>query len=208
MSAVFVPGWGAPASLYAPLLPEGWSALEMPSFGRARGALDAYVLRLLRELEQRGRSTVAGHSMGGAVAVLAAARAPELVERLVLVSPAGLPIVKPLHASARDFASQIRRGLYPARAALRGGVSLASAPRAALRVTRQVRSLDLSCACQRVRAFGVPALVVGCATDTLVRASSSRALATSLGADYRELVDADGHMWMLADPAAFASTLG
>jgi pimeloyl-ACP methyl ester carboxylesterase len=79
--ALFVPGWGAPATLYEPGLPTGWRALEPPSFG---GSLTDYRRWLGLELHRRGRSPLGGHSMGGALAILAAADSPELVERLVL----------------------------------------------------------------------------------------------------------------------------
>jgi pimeloyl-ACP methyl ester carboxylesterase len=208
MEALFVPGWGAPASLYAPLLPPGWTALEPPSFAASGGVLDAYRAWLGGELWSRGRSVVGGHSMGGALALLAAATEPDLVERLVLVSPAGLPLTKPIRASTADFARQLLRGVYPLRTALKGTSALARAPRAALRIAQELRSLDLRRECRRIRAHGVPALVIGCRSDTLVRCDSSRLLAAALGADYVELETAGGHMWMLNERHRFARMLG
>lgn len=207
MSAVFVPGWGAPSALYQPLLPDGWTALEPPSFAAGRGSLDAYVLWLLREMERRGRSVVGGHSMGGALALLAAARAPQLVERLVLVSPAGRPIVKPWLESVRDFATQVGSGIYPARLAARASVAAAVAPRAALQLARRVRALDLARECRAVQRHGIPAVVAGCISDTLVRAASARSLALALDAEYVEIENPGGHMWMLEDPVVFSGLL-
>jgi pimeloyl-ACP methyl ester carboxylesterase len=207
MDSLFIPGWGAPASLYAPLLPPGWTALEPPSFATSAGALDAYRTWLGGELFARGRSVVGGHSMGGALALLAAAADPGLIERLVLVSPAGLPLTKPLRESAADFARQLARGIYPLRTAVRGAAALARAPRAALRLAEEIRSLDLRRECARVRSHGVPALVVGCKTDTLVRCESARSLAHALGADYVELQTAGGHMWMLNERVRFGALL-
>ncbi len=204
MDSIFVPGWGAPASLYAPLLPPGWTPLEPPSFADSGGALDAYRAWLAATLSARGRSVVGGHSMGGALALLAAAAAPGLVERLVLVSPAGLPLTKTLHESAGDFARQVWRGIYPLRPALKGARAVARAPRAALRLARETRSLDLLSECVRIRTHGVPAVVIGCRTDTLVRCENARALATALGADYVEVQTSGGHMWMLSERTRFA----
>ncbi len=48
-----------------------------------------------------------------------------------------------------------------------------------------------------MRAAGIPVLVVGCSTDTLVTGGHARAIADLLGAEYRELTLAGGHMWML-----------
>ena len=66
------------------------------------------------ELRGRGRSRLAGHSMGAALAILAAAESPELVERLVLIAPAGLPLQKPIRESARDFVAAARARRLPA----------------------------------------------------------------------------------------------
>jgi pimeloyl-ACP methyl ester carboxylesterase len=207
MDALFLPGWAAPASLYAPLLPLGWTALEPPPFGAAGARLEGYRRWLGAELHARGRCVLGGHSMGGALALLAAAAHPELVARLVLVSPAGLPITKPIRHSAADFARQAARGVYPLRTVVRGAASLARTPRAAMRLAAQVRALDLRDECDRVRARGVPAVVVGCRSDTLVRCEHARALAGALGADYLELATHGGHMWMLGDRLRFAGLL-
>lgn len=207
MDSLFIPGWGAPASLYAPLLPPGWTALEPPSFAASAGALGAYRAWLGGELSARGRSVVGGHSMGGALALLAAAADPSLVERLVLVSPAGLPLTKPLHESAADFARQLARGTYPLRIAVKGAAALARAPRAALRLAHEIRSLDLRRECARIRARGVSALVIGCNTDTLVRCENARSLARALGANYVELQTVGGHMWMLDERIRFGALL-
>ena len=61
-------------------------ALDLP-----RGRLTDAPGWLCRQLETVGPCHVVGHSMGAAVALRAAARAPEVVRRLVLLAPAGLP---------------------------------------------------------------------------------------------------------------------
>jgi pyruvate dehydrogenase E2 component (dihydrolipoamide acetyltransferase) len=75
--------------IVAPDLPGyGGSAAAGPGF-----ALEAVAGRLALGLEQAGVPApfdLVGHSMGGAIAILLAARRPELVRRLVLVAPAGL----------------------------------------------------------------------------------------------------------------------
>jgi pimeloyl-ACP methyl ester carboxylesterase len=190
-SALFLPGWGAPATLYEPGLPPEWRALEPPSFAASGGSLAAYSHWLGIELHRRGRSPLGGHSMGAALAILAAAECPELVERLVLVAPAGLPLQKPI------VARQVMRGVYPKGTAARALTAIARAPRAALALAEEVRALDLRGECARIRAAGIPVVVVGCSSDTLVTRGHSRMLADALGADYRELSLAGGHMWML-----------
>jgi len=206
-SALFLPGWGAPAALYQPGLPAAWRALEPPSFAASRGSLEAYRRWLGLELSRRGRSPLGGHSMGGALAILAAAESPELIERLVLVAPAGLPLQKPLSASLVDFVRQAARGIYPREAAARGLAAVARAPRAAFALAQEVRALDLRRECARVRAAGIPVLVVGCSSDTLVTRGHAQTLADALGADYRELTLGGGHMWMLQAQELLARVL-
>ena len=204
-SRLFLPGWGAPASLYAPSLPGSWLALEPPSFAASGGSFREYRRWLDVELRDRGRSRLAGHSMGAALAILAAADSPELVERLLLIAPAGLPLVKPIRESVRDFVRQVARGDYPRRVAASAVLALARAPRAALAIATHVRRLDLRRECAKIRAAGIPTTVVGCAGDTLVTSANARALAELLGARYEELDLRGGHMWMLADGARFTA---
>lgn len=72
-------------------------ALDLLGFGRtARGSrgstVDANTDLLLEFVHQLGARVIVGNSMGGSIAVRLAARAPELVDALVLVNPA-LPFV-------------------------------------------------------------------------------------------------------------------
>src|SRR5579871_2574097 len=199
-SRLFLPGWGAPASLYAPALPASWDVLEPPSFAASGGSFGAYRGWVARELSTRGRSALAGHSMGGALAILAAADSPELVERLVLIAPAGLPLDKPMGESLRDFVRQLVTGVYPRGAGAAALLALARAPRSAYALAERVRALDLRHECARIRAARIPATVVGCVSDTLVTTDRTRSLAEALGARYVELDLRGGHMWMLTDP--------
>jgi pimeloyl-ACP methyl ester carboxylesterase len=141
--------------------------------------------------------TLAGHSMGGALAVLAAAARPELVQRLVLISPAGLPLQKPLLASAATFAGQVARRCYPLRELVPDVAAVLRAPRSALRLAQTVRGLDLSPELEAVRAARIPTAVIACGTDTLVTPAHCRALAERLGGTYRTVRHEDGHIWML-----------
>src|SRR5215471_3931161 len=111
--ALFVPGWGATVRLYRRGLPAGWEALQLPSSRASGGDLDAYRRALERELQRARPTVVAGHSLGAALAVLVAAARPELVARLILVAPAGLPYTKPVRGAARALAGQIVRRCYP-----------------------------------------------------------------------------------------------
>ena len=156
MSSLFLPGWGAPGALYRSGLPEGWAALDPPPFGRAKPSFGSYLVWLLAELDAlREPVALGGHSMGGALALAAAARRPDRVRRLVLVSPAGLPLVKPIRRSLGDFAGQLAARRYPAGQARPAAVAALRAPRAAWRLACSVRGLDLSAEMRRVRAAAI-----------------------------------------------------
>ncbi len=78
--------------LYAPDLPgHGQSPPRLPWKLREVAEIVAAWLQGL----ERAPATFIGHSMGGALAMLLAATRPELVQRLILVNPAGLPIQQP-----------------------------------------------------------------------------------------------------------------
>jgi pimeloyl-ACP methyl ester carboxylesterase len=205
MTRLFVPGWGAPSGLYA--VPAGWEVLEPPPFGV--GATVEAQLHWLRARLDRldGPVTLGGHSMGAALAVLAARERPQRVARLVLVAPAGLPLTKPVATSVRDFFGQLAARMYPTRQALQALAAFAAAPRSALRLAFAVRALDLERQLRSLRSLGIPVDVVGCTTDSLTSAAHCRRVAKLAGARYRELDLPGGHMWMLRERAAFAAVL-
>lgn len=208
LSGLFLPGWGASAGLYRPGLPDGWTAVDPPAYALTHGDLAAYrdwIDGLLGERSEPIR--LAGHSMGAALALLAAAARPDRVEELVLLAPAGLPLDKSLAASAATFIAQIVRRAYPAGEISRCVVATARAPRAALRLARTIHRLDLSAELEPIRAHRIRCTVVGCSSDTLTTTSHSRRLATLLGARYRELDARQGHIWMIADPRRLAAEL-
>lgn len=203
-----MPGWGATAGLYVAGLPEGWEALELPAFRTTRGELLAYRSWLGVEIMRRRTPVaLAGHSMGGALALLAALDQPEMVEKLILMSPAGLPLNKPMWASMATFAGQVARGCYPVRELFRAVAGAATAPRAALQVARRVHDLDLTPELERIRMHRIPCTVVGCANDKLTTSAHCRRIATLLNATYRELDAAEGHIWMITEPKKLAEEL-
>jgi pimeloyl-ACP methyl ester carboxylesterase len=205
MSRVFVPGFGASASLYH--LPDEWTVHRPPSF-RVAASMEARLCALRRHLDHYdGPITLAGHSMGGALAIAAAGSDLARIERLVLVNPAGLPLTKPFAASLRDFSHQVVDRLYPRGELLTGLRNALAAPRATFALARAVRGLDLREQLEAVRGKGIPTEVIACSGDTLTPLEHCKQIAKLAGARYRELDLRGGHMWMLAEPAALASVL-
>ncbi len=205
---LFLPGFGAAASLYRPGLPAGWAPLDPPGFHAGGRSLAANCQWLLAELERRGgRVALAGHSMGAALAIAAAAAAPERVARLVLIAPAGLPLAKPITRSLREFACQVASGRYPTAEALRSTWAALRAPARAFCLARELHGSNLSREMAAVRAAGIETLVAGVADDSLVTPEHCRRAARLLGASYREVAHEGGHMWMLGSWSTFAELL-
>jgi pimeloyl-ACP methyl ester carboxylesterase len=208
MNGLFVSGWAATTGLYLAGLPEGWEALELPSFRTTRGELSTYRRWLGAEIARRPTPVaLAGHSMGGALALLAAVDQPELVEKLILLSPAGLPLSKPMWASTATFAGQVARRCYPAGELWRAVARMATAPRAALRLARSVHDLDLTPELERIRAHRIPCTVVGSVSDELTTPAHCRRLAALLDATYREVDASEGHIWVITEPARLTDEL-
>jgi pimeloyl-ACP methyl ester carboxylesterase len=206
-SALFVPGFAARASLYRPGLPSVWTALSPPRLAVTGGRFEAYRRWLQREVEACGRRVVlAGHSMGAALAICAASARPDLIERLILFSPAGMPLSKPIPSSFLLLTRQALRGLYPLdEVAFVVGETVAH-PWATYRLAREAHDLDLTAGFDNVAAASIPTLVVGCRSDTLTTPAICAEIAKRLAGRYRE-VGGDGHMWMLSDWSSFRSLL-
>lgn len=177
--------------------------VDLPGFGGARRApfvladaanwlaawLDALALP---------RAHVVAHSMGAGIALRLAAARPELVERLVLVAPAGLPTGRSWLAHTPPLARAARR-FPPAFAWLVATDVLRARPRTLLRATRDLLGGDVADVLGGVAA---PALLVFGRHDTLIPLAHARAYEGGLG-DARVVVLDAGHVPMVERPEEF-----
>lgn len=178
--------------------------LDLPGFGRLPGVrrfdLDGAVDWVARWTDAAGvaPADVVGHSLGGLVCARLAARHPEVVRRLILVAPAGvpghdlagaaLPLARSLLALRPGFLALLARD-----AARSGLVTTLSAALAVL--AADVRD-DLA-------AVKAPTLVVLGRDDPLVPVANGAEIARVLPHAELRILDA-GHVPMVEQPEAFS----
>ena len=166
--------------------------LELEAVDLPRRGLDE-LERWLVERIGPGAALV-GHSLGGLLAARVAARRPELVERLVLIAPAGIPVRRPL-AHAIPLARELGRvrprfATTLARDALRAGPFLLARAHAAA-------TTDLRADLASVRA---PTLIVWGERDRLLPATHAAAWAEAIPHARIELLPRAGHVPMVDAP--------
>jgi N-formylmaleamate deformylase len=190
-----------------------------PAAGNASGAIVSPLAEeIARYIEARGlrRPALIGHSMGGTLAMMVAARRPELVGRLMVIDmlpqPSGLVGSSP--DRARAMAERLRElGSTPAGRMLVGsligsfGTDGRSDPEIVARAMEELAALDLSADLPRIAA---PLTVVYANRDARSRARTDAAYASAYaGARDRQLVriDGSGHMIMFDQPARLAEAV-
>jgi pimeloyl-ACP methyl ester carboxylesterase len=111
-TVILVPGFSVPYYVWDPtfkgLVEAGYRVVRYDLYGRGysdrpegvynQGMFDQQLVELLSALEIEDAVDMIGLSMGGAIAVVFVDRHPELVRRLCLISPAGLPMERSLTA--------------------------------------------------------------------------------------------------------------
>ena len=242
-SLVLIHGVGANRAIWrrvTPLLAEHRlvAAPDLPGFGASppggRGFdLDGVAARLARHLESEVPVPfdLVGHSLGGAVALVLAARRPELVRRLILVAPAGLaPRRAPLPTLASVAGSAIigaRRRVGPplagsatARRVLLLGVVADAARLPPEEVRRMLRgsadSTRIGAAIEAVAAadlrprlanLTVPVAFVWGDRDRVVPISCLRALRSLVPDAAIEIIPGAGHVPQVEHTREFASAV-
>jgi pimeloyl-ACP methyl ester carboxylesterase len=179
-------------------------AVDLAGFGRTAGQpvrLDVAADQLAAWAEAIGleRATFVGHSMGGLVTADLAARHPEVVERLVLVDAAGLPISQRVSRHLMNF---VRASPFMPAAAYPIAVEcvLRCGPLAITRASHQLLTMDLT---QRYEWIRAPTRILWGARDHVLPPPFGHRLAEAIpGATMVEIPDA-GHSPMWENPDAF-----
>lgn len=179
--------------------------IDLVGFGASRGR-QAFVLPdaamyLARWMQASAMepAVVVGHSMGGHIAAELAADYPELVERLVLVDPAVLPIPPSYARNILNMlreARQMRFDFVP--------VLVGDALRAGMitlwKAANELLSTDLRPKLGRIRA---PTLVVWGENDALLPLALGRQISQHLRFDELVIMQRAGHNPMWDCPRAF-----
>jgi pimeloyl-ACP methyl ester carboxylesterase len=214
---------GMASAGYAVLAP------DLPGHGRSDGpvletveAMAAWVVRLLDAAGVKDAALI-GHSMGGAIAIEAAARQPERITRVVLMgTAAAIPVNPALLALARDDAAAAYQTMtawgHGADVRLGGNVTpglwQAGATRALFaRNAAGVLASDLA-ACSAwttgvvaAEKIACPALVVAAAGDVMTPAKTGKALAAAIKGAKMVVLPGVGHSMLAETPNACLDTV-
>jgi pimeloyl-ACP methyl ester carboxylesterase len=148
----------------------------------------------LEDGDLRGAAVV-GHSSGGTIAALAAARAPQAVSRLVLVAPAGIFLSRSRLSYARPLAVQVLRA--PRRLPQMVRDSLRVGPVRLTRIAFDLLRVDIAPALPKVRA---PTLVVWGDDDPLLSPALGPVFAERIPNARLVVLPDCGHIPMLESP--------
>ncbi|WP_338252372.1 alpha/beta fold hydrolase [Dictyobacter halimunensis] len=180
--------------------------IDLPGFGtmsrvRNRFAIIHVARWLLAWMEavEIQRAHFVGHSMGGYICIWIAAHRPEVVSRLILVSPAVLSKIHTVWGYTRPLLTAVRyikRGFFTILAfdALRAG------PFTLLRAAHDLLSVDAQ---EDIIKIQAPTLLIWGEHDTLVPPSVGKILCTKITDSYLVILKDASHVSMYDQPEQF-----
>jgi pimeloyl-ACP methyl ester carboxylesterase len=185
--------------------------VNLPGFGTVRPPRRRFVLAeaaswLLAWIEAvglEGGAHLVGHSMGGYLSLRLAARRPEVVRKLVLVDPAGVP-------SGRGMLGHLVPLLLAARYATPAFLpvlardALYAGPATLLRASRDLLAEDVRGDLRRVEA---PALLIWGKNDTLIPPSAGELMRAEIPDSRLLVIEGAGHNPMFDRPREFDRAL-
>jgi pimeloyl-ACP methyl ester carboxylesterase len=110
---LLVPGLACSPRIYAPQIPALWRHGPVTVANHARDATMAAIARRILD-EAPPRFALAGHSMGGYIALEIVRQAPERVARLALLSTSARPETPEAAARRRGWIAEVEAGGYRA----------------------------------------------------------------------------------------------
>jgi pimeloyl-ACP methyl ester carboxylesterase len=182
---------------------------ELPGFGLAPGGAPfrlregpAVLARLLERLEA-GPVSLVGHSLGALVCLGIAARAPESVERLVMIAPP----VRTAGPAFRHHALPIARTAAALPIGALARVAAGAVGRSPLAIWRAADELLRADHRTDLASIRVPTLLLWGRRDRIVPPEGARELLRAIPGSSLRLIPAAGHAPMLDQPAAVAREL-
>ena len=180
--------------------------VDLPGFGtmrrfRRRFALEKASSWLLAWMETIGveQAHFLGHSMGGHICMRLAASRPDVVSRLVLVSPAAIPHVRSVFGYFVPLLIALRT-LKPAFFLILSFDAIRAGPFMLLRATRELIAQDLR---DEMKALNTPTLLVWGENDTLVPLSLGQILRDEIANSRLLILKKAGHVSMFDQPDEF-----
>lgn len=177
--------------------------VDVPRFGRsfAPGNAAAWLADFVAA--ETGRAHVVGHSLGGLVAAQVAARRPELVDRLVLAAPTGVPSRRPVVGYARPLVDALLTA-PPTFLRTLAGDALRAGPEALVRGALYATREDARADAGAIRAA---TLLVWGDRDPLVPFRLADAWREAIPTARLEVLHGVGHVPMVDAPGAFAAAV-
>ena len=184
--------------------------VDLPGFGtmrrvRARFALINVAQWLLAWMDAVGvrKAHLVGHSMGGYICIWIAAHRPEVVSRLVLISPAVLSKIHSVLGYMLPLFQAIRY-LTPGFFFILAYDALRAGPLTLLRATKDLLSHDAQ---QDIKQVTAPTLLVWGENDTLVPPSVGQLLHQQIPHSQLLILKKAGHVSMYDRPLEFNSAV-
>jgi pimeloyl-ACP methyl ester carboxylesterase len=191
-----------------PALAEGHTVylLDLPGFGEVRRDPPGFELReaawWMREWMDRvrlRRASFVAHSLGGYICLKLAAARPELVDRLVLVAPAGVPSGRSISGYALPLlraAGQLR----PRFATVLARDFLRAGPMTILRAARDLLDEDVAHDLERIQS---PTLLIWGGADPMVPPTLAHVLREGITGSRLLCLEGVGHVPMIDRPGEF-----
>ncbi len=184
--------------------------VDLPGFGTMRSLRRRFVLAetatwLSEWMEAAGleRAHLVGHSMGGYVSVRLAASRPELVRRLVLIAPAGVPAERSMIGHLVPLLLAVRYAT-PAFIPVLVRDALRMGPSTLLRAARDLLAEDIRGDLRNVEA---PTLLVWGENDPLIPPAVGDLLREEIPNSRLLLLRRAGHVPMFDQPKEFDAAL-